>query len=205
MVLSLPEWQLDLPRSGPSARTSLVTLGLLTLLSACGGGSEVVEKHYSTGSMRCQGKTIRHESGAERMHGSWKFWYDDGQIQAEGTFEEGTVLRDADFESTHTQIPVQGRTGEWTAYYPGGRPMWRGRFREGERNGPWIWWYTDGSTKARVEFKDGKMDGQLTRWHPTGEVAEEGLYRSFRKAQACSKAPRAMPSATVAAPTRWAL
>ena len=69
------------------------------------------------------------------MTGSWMFWYDDGQVQAEGAFSDGTTLREADLRATYTDIPLQGRTGDWTAYSPTGQILWQGRFRAGEPHG----------------------------------------------------------------------
>ena len=136
----------------------------LALLSGCGGsGSDVVELHYDTGAIRCQGKTVTHESGAHRMHGDWRFWYDDGQIQAEGAFEDGTVLRDEDLTPNYTQVPVKGRTGAWSAFDTNGHLMWRGRYKEGKRNGEWLWWYGSGEMKARAQYDNGNLVGMLTR------------------------------------------
>lgn len=107
--------------------------------------------------------------------------------------EDGTVRRSGPY--------VEGlQEGEWTWFWPGGKPRMQGAFVAGRQEGVWRQWYPNGNlesegscraglkcgvwlfnTEARkkaaeVNFVAGRRNGATTEWHPNGVLAVKSWY-----------------------------
>ncbi len=63
--------------------------------------------------------------------------------------------------------------GEWTTFFPDGRPRWNGNKNEGISHGPYTMWYQEGRKKMEGEYKNGQKHGQSTMWHLNGAKWKE--------------------------------
>lgn len=96
-------------------------------------------------------------SGAQVLHGSWRIWFDSGQIMEEGAFENG--LED----------------GEWSYWNANGNRRATGRFVNGQREGVWKEWWENGNPSFEGGWKNGILHGKITTWHKNGVKSSEGM------------------------------
>ena len=71
-------------------------------------------------------------------HGSWKYFYENGKIGEDGTFENGL------------------KTGEWTFYYSNGKIESQGKFVNDKKSGAWIYFSRSGELIDKVDEDLGK-------------------------------------------------
>ncbi|HSA21832.1 MAG TPA: hypothetical protein P5076_10305, partial [Myxococcota bacterium] len=116
-------------------------------------------------------------------HGSWKVYFESGQLREDYTWEAGLKHGpELDWTADGTKI-CDGRNergkriGTWTWWYPDGRfnqaCTYDGR---GLRQGEYRWDLEDGSPRARGAYLDDKYHGAWTWWR---EGAWEKLERAF--------------------------
>lgn len=129
----------------------------LALLASC---SREVVRAGRTGGLRLAGAetcTARAETG------TWSWWYPDGELREQGSYEHGR------------------RAGVWTQWYPNGQKRAQGERRfcastgRSEREGVWVFWHPNGREAARGLYcaglrcglweytnQDGGLDGDAS-------------------------------------------
>ena len=68
------------------------------------------------------------------------------------------------------------RTGKWNFYRENGRLEQTGDYNLGWPHGLWVWYYEDGSVLREEEFFNGKEDGKLVEYARNGSVITKGDY-----------------------------
>ena len=92
---------------------------------------------------------------------------DDGnQSETVGLTSEGKV-------SFEGEMKNEKPNGEWTTFFPDGRPRWKGNKNEGVSHGPFTMWYQDGRKKMEGNYENGKKHGLSTMWHLNGSKWRE--------------------------------
>jgi antitoxin component YwqK of YwqJK toxin-antitoxin module len=98
--------------------------------------------------------------GAPLRHGPQKLWHSNGQLEQEGTYEEGE------------------REGAFTYYHPTGAVAARGSFADDRPVGYWEWLHANGQRSAAGQYLDGKLVGDWTWWKEDGSLAKEKSYQA---------------------------
>ncbi len=89
------------------------------------------------------------------MQGNWKFYDLEGQIIANGYFRSGELDSSDDMG-----IPLIGRIGKWTFYYPNGNERQVGSFTDDLMTGQWFFYSEDGSLDGKGSFLGGDGSNQ---------------------------------------------
>ncbi len=79
-----------------------------------------------------------------KMDGRWHFWSDDGVLEAEANYSDGS--------------------GQMTIFFPDGEKSNQGLVLEGTRYGVWTEWHPSGRVRAKGELVNGKMNGTWFLW-----------------------------------------
>jgi antitoxin component YwqK of YwqJK toxin-antitoxin module len=85
------------------------------------------------------------------LHGRWRSWYSNGQLQCEGAYEN-------DRES-----------GTFTWWHANGTVAAEGHVIDGQPEGTWTWWFADGQKAAEAQFATRGVG----RLQPLGEQSGE--------------------------------
>lgn len=94
-------------------------------------------------------------TGERIQDGPTGLWYQNGQPQLQGQFENG--MRVGTFTGWHSngqkevigQFEKDKKVGKWTWWHANGFKRVEGSYEQGEPVGEWIWWNEDGSVKNR--------------------------------------------------------
>jgi antitoxin component YwqK of YwqJK toxin-antitoxin module len=97
---------------------------------------------------------VTSKSGPEEKNGTSKSWFDNAQLQMEGSYE-----RD-----------VQVGTFSW--WHANGQRAQEGRFDSGKQDGSWTWWYPTGQKSIAGEYTHGTPTGRWTWWKEDGRVVQ---------------------------------
>jgi uncharacterized protein len=110
---------------------------------------------YSKGVIIASG--VVNEDG--NRHGSWKDFYADGKLRAEGKYENGKQI------------------GIWKYFYPNGQVEQTGKFnKNGKPDGTWKWFFENGSLLREESYRNGLQDGLKIEYDETGKIIEEGEF-----------------------------
>lgn len=90
----------------------------------------------------------------------WKLYYENGDLRAEGKYENSL------------------RTGDWVFYHANGAVESKGKYVDGLPQGQWQWYYDNGKKRRTDFYRRGKEDGESTEWDINGEVISKGSYIS---------------------------
>lgn len=118
------------------------------------------EKEPFTGTAMNQvaGKKTEAEFWQGRMHGVYRSWFANGQMEGEAHYEQG--LR-------------EGRARLWDAK---GQMVQETRFRAGLADGPVTEWYPNGKLERRAWWRAGKRHGEIETWFVSGKRKGIGTY-----------------------------
>jgi uncharacterized protein len=90
--------------------------------------------------------------------GMWTYWYPDGRLDCEGTYERGA------------------KSGLWTFWYPEGAMDCMGEYRDDIEDGPWVSWYNNGQIQEEGIFQSGRKVGHWKYWTEDGQTLSEVDY-----------------------------
>jgi antitoxin component YwqK of YwqJK toxin-antitoxin module len=91
--------------------------------------------------------------------GSWKEYYKDGNLRAEGDYNDGS------------------RIGAWKFFHPNGKLEQKGKYRKGGKaNGLWVWYYDNSAVRREENYINGKEDGELIEYDLEGNIISQGEY-----------------------------
>jgi antitoxin component YwqK of YwqJK toxin-antitoxin module len=107
-----------------------------------------------------EGKYLPYERGKKLLpHGPWRWWYKNGQLRAQGTYDKGNMV------------------GDWRSWSPEGKPL--ASLENG--TGEWLRLHPSGDTAEKGRLVGGKKEGKWTTTHPCGHLAMEGEYRNGKQ------------------------
>jgi len=104
------------------------------------------------------GKKTEAEFWQGRMHGAYRSWFANGQMEGEAYFEKGVR---------------EGRARLWNK---DGQMIKETRFREGLADGPATEWYPNGKMERRTSWRAGKRHGEIETWFSSGQRKGVGNY-----------------------------
>ena len=140
--------------------------------------SRTVDDHYQNGGEKKSG-AVAH--GLQQ--GTWNYWYDDGKLQATGSWEGDRQIGawtwywpDGSKKETGTYLGGGQRTGHWTQYHPGGKLASSGDYRNDRQDGLWTYHYPTGQLYAAGWFDFGVKSGLWRLWNADGQLNNEGIY-----------------------------
>jgi len=91
--------------------------------------------------------------------GAWKEFYDNGELKAEGVYDNGV------------------KTGVWNFYHPNGKLEQNGKYdSKGRLTGQWIWYYASGNLWREENYIKGLADGMMSEYVEDGNIITEGEY-----------------------------
>lgn len=118
-------------------------------------GSLAIAYIFEMGSLL--GSGILDEQGLKQ--GSWKEFYREGGLKAEGSYKDGVKI------------------GAWTFYFPNGRVEQTGSYTDrGREQGKWTWYYFDGTLRREENFTNGQKNGDMIEYDEDGNVIARGTF-----------------------------
>ena len=75
----------------------------------------------------------------EKEDGKWTWYYENGQIEREGSYKDGEI------------------EGRWRKYYKNGQIWGEGNFKDGKEDGKHTRYYENGQIEEEENFKDGEL------------------------------------------------
>ena len=99
---------------------------------------------------------------AELKHGVWTWYYETGQEELQGAYQEGTP------------------TGVFTWWYENGQRQQAGPYVNGLPHGEFTRWYANGQKQQTSVYSRGEKTGVYTRWDSAGMVLEKGTAATER-------------------------
>ena len=118
-----------------------------------------------------------------RMHGRYRSWFSNGQLESESYFEEG--VREGIDRRWNPQGQILQETrfqkglmdGARTEWYANGKVERKTNWQKGKRQGEIETWFEDGTKKGAGNFKDGERDGTFVVWWENGNKRQETNYK----------------------------
>jgi len=110
--------------------------------------------------------------GQPIRHGSFKSWYENGQINSQAEYNNGVQI------------------GRFLYWHANGQKAVEGYYDDGERVGEWTWYHLNGLKSATGEFADGQPVGEWLWWEESGQLAKQHDF----SAQAVAALPDDLPS-----------
>jgi antitoxin component YwqK of YwqJK toxin-antitoxin module len=138
-------------------------------LSAC-SRKELREEKYPNGALKSRGYVKQDAEKNYGRHGSWIFWYENGQKKEESAFKDDKLEGRATFWYENGRKEPEG---EYQDVKQSGKRGDTGILKDG-RQGVWTFWYPDGQKEAEETYKDGKWEGPVTTWYGNGHKELEG-------------------------------
>ncbi len=91
--------------------------------------------------------------------GTWKEFYNDGQLRSEGLYSLGK------------------RIGRWRFYHQNGSIEQEGNYNnQGNTDGAWKWYYDTGIVLREESFRNGLSDGLTSEFDESGKLIIQGEY-----------------------------
>lgn len=118
---------------------------------------KITEVHVDWWNGSIETKVVRTEEQKDR-HGQWRFWYSNGQLSKQGTYDRGK------------------RVGMFTWWHSNGRKKAEGVYVDDQPSGLWQTWHPSGARRSYGEYTDGKRTGRWLTWHENGMRQFEGQY-----------------------------
>jgi antitoxin component YwqK of YwqJK toxin-antitoxin module len=157
---------------------ALLVIGISTHLISCDKHEKRETKH-DNGQLKEQFSVLETEDGSFIKDGDYKTWYESGQPESAGQFEDGkkggnwkTWYKNGQMESdlNYVQDTIDGKYIRW---YENGQKMSEGTANKSIEIGESTVWYENGQMKSKFNYKDGKKEGLQTSWYDNGQKTSE--------------------------------
>ncbi len=102
--------------------------------------------------------------GSDLRHGSAKTWYSNGQLEEEGSYENGK------------------KTGRFTYWHENGQVATTGEYHDDQPAGNWVWYYENGQKSVIGKYQDGKLVGSWRWWDDEGKLTKQQIYNGTEMA-----------------------
>jgi antitoxin component YwqK of YwqJK toxin-antitoxin module len=118
-----------------------------------------------------------------RRVGNWTWFYSDGQMQKQVSYEKG--LEVGDYISFHRngKSHEKGRyekgrkEGYWETRYENGNLEKEGHYSDSAEQGEWTFYHDNRSVKSQGRYENGEKEGTWTTYDRDGLIAGEETYR----------------------------
>lgn len=165
-------------------------------------GPEVIRQRYPDGKTQVLREVAQDREGNYFNHGDWKLFNRQGQVLAEGRFQNG--LMNGVWQRWHPtgssgifstppfnkfQGPFLSRAtfsdgnldGVWSVMDHYERKVFDIPYTNGQRNGEATWWYPSSMKMREVTFKDGLIDGTIREWNEQNRLVRQDEYIEGKK------------------------
>jgi antitoxin component YwqK of YwqJK toxin-antitoxin module len=164
--------------------------------------SELIRERYPNRKIKVERQVIQDAQDNFVNHGKWKMWDPNGNIMAEGQFENGArketwvrwlrggeskLLATVPFRQFQAPFISQAKfengqlNGRWTIYDAKQRKISEWNFADGQREGKWTWWYVNGRKMREIDYRNGDLDGHYRQWQPDGALTTDDTFQEGRK------------------------
>jgi len=129
------------------------------------------------------GKKTEAEFWQGRMHGVYRSWFANGQVEGEAHFEKGVREGRARLWNEKGQLVQETRfheglpDGPATEWYPNGKMQRRTSWRAGKRHGEVETWFVSGNRKGVGTYEQGERSGTFVVWWENGKKRQETNYK----------------------------
>jgi antitoxin component YwqK of YwqJK toxin-antitoxin module len=156
----------------------ILIVGISTHLISC-DKHEKRETKYDNGQLKEQFSVLETKEGSFIKDGDYKTWYEAGQAESEGQYENGKKVgnwkkwySNGQMESdvNYVQDTLDAKYVYW---YENGQKMSEGTTNKLVHIGEFTSWYENGQMKSKLNYKDGQKDGLQTYWYDNGQKASE--------------------------------
>jgi len=120
----------------------------------------LLTEYFPNANKRFEGRVA-----GRKKEGSWKYWYESGQLKEESSYSDGELH------------------GSMTAWHSNGQIETAGSFSEGKAVGLAERWHSNGERWSRSEFVDSQLHGEHLSWDSDGYHiwSECGIYEFGEK------------------------
>jgi len=171
------------------ARASLLTSVLVatSLFTTGCFGPRTVHDEWRPGVPKRHGEVV-----GGKQQGVWRYWYDNGAKQSEGTwhkdyqdgqwtwwYADGRVRQTGAYAGQGLdpkKLSSSPRTGHWRFWYDNGQLTCEGDYANDRQVGQWRFFTKDGKPHAVGSFTAGVKDGAWTWWQASGVRKESGAF-----------------------------
>lgn len=164
--------------------------------------SELIRERYSNRKIKVERQVIQDAQDNFVNHGKWKQWDPNGNIVAEGQYENGArkgtwvrwlrggeakLMSTVPYQQFQTPLISQATfkngqlNGRWTIYDAKQRKISEWTFADGQRDGKWTWWYVNGRKMREIDYRNGDLDGHYRQWKPDGTLTTDDTFQEGRK------------------------
>lgn len=163
---------------------------------------ETIRTRYPNGQVQILKNVVQDEMGNFYNHGVWRLFNQDGQVLAEGQFNQG--LMEGQWQRWHPsgsdglfstepfnqfQGPFLSSAtfaggkldGVWIMYDEQRRKILEIPYRQGKRHGSAIWWHPSSNKMRQASFQDGQLDGTFKEWDRQNKLVRNDEYISGKK------------------------
>ncbi|WP_343858994.1 hypothetical protein [Fulvivirga kasyanovii] len=138
-------------------------------------GNGKFEDHYQ------RNRTISHSGEVKdgKKTGTWKMYYENGNIQAQGVFDDNDIFVINKFWNKTGNLLVEDGNG--TVSLTSGNTYESGRLINGYRDGVWQVLDDSGILYSETTYKNGKADGAQKFYYPSEALNIEGYNSDDKK------------------------
>ncbi|MEE2826032.1 MAG: hypothetical protein VYE64_05345 [Planctomycetota bacterium] len=194
----------DSPSSIDKRTLAMLRTGNIDELQAglSAGQQETIRTRYPNGKVQILKNVMQDERGNFFNHGIWRLFNEEGEVLAEGRFEQGlmegrwqrwhpagsgglfTTEPFNEFQGPFLSSATFSRgelNGAWIVYDQQRRKILEIPYREGKRHGRAIWWYPSSNRMREAQFQDGQLDGSLKEWDRQNRLVRNDEFISGKK------------------------
>ena len=113
---------------------------------------DLKKEFYDNGAPKSSGSF----TSANFKTGVWKYYYPNGNLEAEGTYNGKEAGKTIDVVRRGKNSAIDDK--------------------KSVRNGTWIFFYSNGAKRGSIRYENGCPTGLLTKWYKSGEKMEEAEY-----------------------------
>lgn len=190
--------ELPFPPPRPSLKTLEQIRGILATKptgAASNEQGELITERYPNGAVRLQRYVIQDAERNYVNHGSWTMLDPQGQVIAQGEYQNGKqqgpwmrIMTEFPSVNPGFRPPFTSQAefdngqlhGTWTIIDSQQHVVGSWQFSRGELDGPATTWYPSGQQREMV-FAKGTPDGESTAWKPNGQIWAREFYRDGKQ------------------------
>jgi len=137
------------------------------------------ETKHENGQLKVQFSVLETEEGSFIKDGDYKTWYEGGQPESAGQYEDGKKIGNWKNWYSNGQMKsdlnyaLDTLDGKYVWWYENGQKMSEGSTNKLVDIGEFTSWYENGQMKAKLNYKKGQMDGLQIFWYDNGQKASE--------------------------------
>ena len=147
---------------------------LLLILIGCSEPDGPYKSYYDNGQIQIEGTMKDGE-----WDGPFKEYYENGQIMEEKTYKNGN--RDGQYKeysyngNLKSEETFNNGSSTFKYYHDNGQLKQEGTYNNGNLDGPFKSYYENGQLRYEETYKNGNLDGPLKLYYENGQLESEGF------------------------------